>query len=401
MDHRVKPRDWHGLIRVLILLFFCAPAAAQTYRWGGSIRAYQFARTSTLPGETRRDTELGILRLTSAISLSPRLHVETHGVLSVLSPPFVGAAGIATAAGTPWLPLQDRLLTDPRAEISASFDRLNLQFDLGKARVTAGRQAVTWGVTYFWPAMDLFSPFGPERIDRDYKPGVDAVRVIVPLGAFSEFEVMGGSLGPSPGRDWAAGALVRIHLGRADLGLMGGKFHRDAVGGVFVSADVRGTGVRAEATLTHSGDPEDRARDRRRFWRASGGVDRQLTPDWTLTAELSWNDYGTSRASEYLALIDADRIRRGEVNALGRFYSGAAASWRFHPLWTLSNALLVNANDPSALWIPSLAWSTGNNSELLLGAQVGWGGEIAPAGIPRSEYGSVPTTFFLGFKTYF
>ena len=94
-------------------------------------------------------------------------------------------------------------------------------------RVTLGRQAIGWGVAYFWPTLDLFSPFSPERIDRDYKSGVDAVRATIALSAYSELQLVGAVLGPSPREDGAAGALLRLGLGPLDLGLMGGKFHGD------------------------------------------------------------------------------------------------------------------------------------------------------------------------------
>jgi len=57
------------------------------------------------------------------------------------------------------------------------------------------------------------APFLPERIDREYKPGV-------------------------------------INLGAADVGGMAGWFHEDIVAGVFVTASVLGTGLRAEVAFT-------------------------------------------------------------------------------------------------------------------------------------------------------
>lgn len=131
------------------------------------------------------------------------------------------------------------------------------------------------------------------------------------------------------------------------------------------------------------------------------GVDRQLLPTVSLTLEFSFNGYGTSEASEYLALAGADRIVRGEINALGRGYAGMSTAWQFHPLGTLSNGLLLNWQDPSALWIPTCSWSTGNNSVFLLGAQVGLGKELLPQGVPRSEYGSTPSTIYAAFQQYF
>ncbi len=373
----------------------------QSSRLGGSVRGYQFVRVESVPDLTRWDTELWLPRMTGNARIAPGVQLEAHGLVSLLSPARVGVARLATSDTLKFLPLQHTLVDSDDAQVVASFDRLNLQFDLSSTRIIAGRQAVTWGVSYFWPALDLFAPFPPQIIDREYKPGVDAVRCTVALGPYSELDVLGASLGPAPSGDWAAGALARFHAGFVDLGLMGGKFHRDTVFGGFFTSNLRGTGVRGELSWTDSGDADDIVRNRPQFWRATIGVDRQLTPTVNLTAEFAWNGYGTSDATEYLDLLHSDRIRRGEVNSLGRLYAGAAVSWRFNPLWTLDNAVLINMNDPSALCVPSLRWSTGNNSEAIFGVQVGLGTSLAPGSFPRSEYGSASNTIFAGFTKYF
>jgi hypothetical protein len=285
--------------------------------------------------------------------------------------------------------------------LAGGLDRLNFQFDLDRARLVVGRQAITWGVSYFWPAVDLFAPFAPQQIDRDYKAGVDAVRLVVPLNNFSELEVVGAVLGSSFQRDGSGATLLRWNFGSADLGVMGGWFHRDTVLGGFVTADVKGTGVRGELTWTHSGDPDDETRDRERFWRGSAGLDRQLTASLNLVTEFSWNGYGTSDASQYLEWLEADRVLRGEVTGLGRVYTGGTLGWMMHPLFSLTNTILVNLKDPSALWIPSLVWSTGNNSEVLLGGQVAIGQEPITEAVLRSEYGSGPSLLFGALRLFF
>ncbi len=351
--------------------------------------------------ETRRDTELWILRLTPESTITPQIKIEAHGLLTLQSPPLSGASRLATSAARSYLSLEDTLIDGSDVSVEGRFDRLNVQFYDDSAKITIGRQAISWGVTNFWPAMDLFSPFAPQQIDRDYKAGVDAIRVVIPLGPYSEIEAIGAVLGSSLTRDGAAGGLARIYLGPVDVGLMGGKFHRDTVAGGFFTADVMGTGLRGEVTWTRSGDPQDRLRNRKTFWRGSLGLDRQLTPDLSVTVESSWNGYGADHASDYIALIDADRIQRGEVNALGQWYAGASAVWQLHPLWRLNHVVLVNMQDPSSLWVPSLQWSTSDNTEAIIGGQLGLGKDLQPTGVLRSEYGAVPSTIFAAFKAYF
>jgi hypothetical protein len=182
---------------------------------------------------------------------------------------------------------------------------------------------------------------------------------------------------------------------------MGGRFHQDNVGGAFFTSNLRGIGFRGEWSWTQSGDPQDRQRGRERFARGTIGVDRQLTPSWRMGLEFSWNGYGMANASRYLTLIAADRILRGEVNALGQVYSGIQTAWQIHPLWAWNNAVLVNWKDPSSLWISTFAWSTGNNSEVLFGAQLGLGKGLQSGLMLGSEYGSIPNNAFVSFKKYF
>ncbi|MCZ6484533.1 MAG: hypothetical protein O6826_02405 [Acidobacteria bacterium] len=404
---------------VLLLLLTLEGAVsrlqAQEFDWGGSFRGYPFLRLEELaleeefPGAAigslgRRDTELLILRLTGDGFFGQHVRLETHPLLQFASPSLLGPSGLATSTTPTFLPLEHVFSDSPDVELIGSFDRLNLKIDLNQVRIVVGRQAVTWGVAYFWPSLDLFAPFAPRRVDRDYKPGIDAIRSTIPLGAFSEVEVIGAVLGPSLSRDGSLGALTRFNLGPLDWGLMGGKFHRDTVAGSFLTADAWGTGLRGEVSWTQSGDPEDRVRDRRTFWRANAGVDRQLTPTLSVTAEFAFNGYGASQASQYLDWSRADRVLRGEINALGRFYAGVSGGWRFHPLGTLTNTLLINWQDPSALWVPSFRWSTSNNSDVLAGAQIGIGKGLQSSGmgpVPQSEYGLVPNTLFAAIRVYF
>ena len=390
---------WPKLLPLLWVL--TAPCLqARDLDWGGSIRSYLFLRERPVPG-ARRDSELAILRLTSNLELTRRVRVESHAILNFLSPPLSTSADLADSPATLYLPMERHLVNRPEGRLLAAFDRLNLELEFDPLDVIVGRQALTWGVSYFWPALDLFAPFAPQRLDRDYKPGIDAVRGVLRLGQFSELEVVAASLGPDPGEDRAAGFQLRLNAGSVDVGIMGGSFHGDDVAGLFVTSDLAGTGLRGEVSWTRSGDATDAERNRETFWRGSIGVDQQLTPYLTLILEGAYNGYGTGTPGEYPLYFDSDRISRGEVNGTGRFYGGVSLALLLHPLCTFSSTALFNGSDGSLLWLPSLTWSTGNDSELLVGSQFGFGAGPGLDGHPGTEYGGVPRTLFVGFKQYF
>ena len=61
-------------------------------------------------------------------------------------------------------------------------DRLSLTFTPSWGLVRIGRQAVTWGNGLVFNPMDLFNPFAPTAVQRDYKIGEDMAYAQVPIG---------------------------------------------------------------------------------------------------------------------------------------------------------------------------------------------------------------------------
>jgi len=395
------------LVYALLLLGIYSISAlelrSQSLDLGGSARGYIFFRLEDLPDfiDLRRDTEFTSFRFTLDSEFNPSIRFEAHGVLDFLSPRGSGAARIAQSRTSTYLPLDSILNESDSHLLTSRFDRLNLQFKINDVRLIVGRQAISWGVAHFWPTVDFFSSFAPERIHRDYKDGVDAARAIVPLGDYSELQIIGAVLGPSFEKDGSAAAQLRFHMGTWDLGMVGGSFHGDTVAGVFITTGVQGTAYRGEVTWTRSGAAGDQLLDRARFWRVSLGLDRQLTPNTGISGEFHFNGFGVGDPSQYIPLAVTDRVRRGEMSSLGRYYTGGAYNWQMHPLVTLAQALLFNWNDPSLLWLPSLNWSTSDNSSLLVGAQWGIGPGFKDEVSLESEYGPVPATLYAGAKWYF
>ncbi len=378
----------------------CVASAGEVWTLGGDARVYQFLQVDD-PDGARRDAELGVFRLKLLGRFSDEVSGEAHAVLSVSSPALPAAVSIASGTTRHLLNLQDTVIDQRDAEVLIELDRLDLKWERREFTLVVGRQAITWGVNFFWPVLDLFAPFPPQRTDREYKPGVDAIRLAVPVGRLSQIEVVAAGQGPSIEDDGSVGALPRLHLGPADVGLMAGRFHRDTVAGGFVTADVGGTGLRGEIAFTDSGDPADAAIDRERFWRATVGLDRQLTPVLSLSAEFSWNGFGSTNPRDYPLLASADRVRRGEMSSLGRYYLGSSLTWQVHPLVSVTGTALVNLGDGSVLLLPHADWSVSDNLAFVLGGAFGIGRGPSADGVPGSEYGSSPQVLYAAIKAYF
>ncbi|MEM6704411.1 MAG: hypothetical protein AAF690_16965 [Acidobacteriota bacterium] len=365
---------------------------------GGDVRYFQFVGLEGSVGEEH--AERGALRLKLDAELGERWRFEGHGLLQGASPPALGGGfSLSQGRATRYFDVDAELDANDDRTIVSDIDRFNVRFDGRHLRLTLGRQAITWGVNYFWPVLDLFAPFSPERIDRDYKPGVDALRLTVPVGQFSEIEVIGALQGRETREDRSLAALGRFHLGNADVGFMIGDFHRDRVLGAFLTGDVRGSLLRAEVSFTSTSDRAREEGDPDDFVRATLGLDRLLTQSLSFVFETTYNGYGTNEPADILGLFGRERVRRGEITSFGRIASGVAVSWQTHPLLGLTGAALVSWSDGSVLLQPSGVWSLTNNGDLLFGGFLGLGDssetEIA------SEYGATQATVWAALRWAF
>src|SRR5262249_51877710 len=75
-----------------------------------------------------------------------------------------------------------RLASSSNTEWRAEVDRAAVRVDSSRVTLTLGRQAVGWGRGVLFGAVDLFAPFSPLEADREWRRGVDALRVDIKLG---------------------------------------------------------------------------------------------------------------------------------------------------------------------------------------------------------------------------
>ena len=405
-----------------------APSAAQVVV-GGDVRFYAFRvlEDTVSDGEGGGRTaaedaglgdaggvELGIFRLKLdsrwQTGSRDRLRLEMHAVAQAVSPPGSGSlTSVATGAAPRFFDLESDSFGGGDVAGVTEIDRLNLRWDRPGFQIVAGRQAVTWGVNHFWPVLDLLAPFAPQRIDRAYKPGVDALRLTIPAGDFSQIEVIAASQGARTPDDLSFASLGRFHseLGEGDsnvdFGYMVGGFRRDFVVGGFFSADICGTGLRGEISWTGPGCGPRSGRAAfgcSGFWRSTVGVDRLLTPRLTLIAEASWNGIGAGGSENPARLVHADRVGRGEAASPGKRHAALSLAWQVHPLLTMSGAVLFDREDSSALFQPGVAWSVSNNVAVGAGLIASTGRGLSD-GVRGSEYGAVPVVAWTSLTAHF
>ena len=316
-------------------------------------------------------------------------------------------------------------LQDDRGEWRSSLeaDRANATMSFGSIDVTAGRQAITFGQTFFWSPLDVFSPFGALQFDRDYKAGVDALRVDTEFGALT-----GLTLVAAAGRtvdatgdvqqngfldaSWTGSAvLARLFTSLAgwDLDFQAGKIFGGWQTGLGATGDLHGVDVRLEATalLEDSSPPlvlNSRMPTPDQVENAASvvlGIGRRFENTLDLHAEYFFNGGGDDND---LATSLA-RVSGGTLLAASRHLIGATAAYDLLPILVGRVSWTVSLEDGSGQIQPGITWSAANNIEVLLGAIISYGDHprtLASDALEfRSEYGAYPSVLYLEPKVYF
>ncbi len=412
---RLLPR----LAALLFLFLACRPQASVraddtvNIQWGGHLRAIG---TATLIDDQSiyRFADTGVyydgqaeLRLKNEIFLDSRWSLETHYEAvaaggdtrsnnSELARQFSGhlPAAYATASvisdDRRFLNLTSILTDEDDAVAYHRLDRLNLTYTPSWGSLRIGRQALTWGNGMIFNPMDLFNPFAPASVLRDYKVGDDMVLGQIGLGRH-EAQVLF-----VPRRDVADGEFsdsqssvaAKFHwsLNALEADILAARHYDDRILAWGATGYLGDAAWRVNAVYTAPAE----AYQRHDFIQVVANMDYA----WQWGGknvygllELFYNGLGAG--GEYTRELEsayiADRLSRGDLFTLGRYYLAGLLQIELHPLVRNHWTFITNLEDPSGLVQPQLLWDAGEDFQVILGAQWHWG-----AG--ATEYGGFDTS---------
>jgi len=280
---------------------------------------------------------------------------------------------------------------DDRTAVIHRLDRLNVGFTTEHSVWRFGRQAISWGNGMIFTPMDVFNPFDPAAVDKEYKPGDDML--------YGQYLLQNGDdlqgvavvrRNPDNGdveTDQCSLALkYHAFVGAVELDLLAARHYGDRLFGLGGNLGLGGAVWRGDLSWTRTGDGDILA------------AVTSLNYSWT------WNDRNISGLVEYyyngfgqpdgryspdqLAQNPAllARLERGELYTLARNYLGASAMLEVSPLLLLSSNAFINLDDPSALLQFVIQYSVAQDLAVT-------GAVNVPVGPPGSEYGGIPTSF--------
>ena len=388
------------------------PATAQSLRDELRLGGYYLnVATGSLEGPYTPAgvTDFQRLRLMAAPDLGPlRFDIAYEQGLELVSDPDLGLTPVlgASSTGIDWLPLQWTIEDWDNGSWRHRFDRFLVSAPLGRsATATVGRQTISWATSLIFTPADPFVPFDPADPFREYRAGVDAVRIQGFSSAFTELDFV---FRPADTRDGTTiTALGRISTASGPWEVSGwaGVLHDEGAVSAAATLMAAGTAFRGEAELRW---PDD-------VLRFTIGADRSFPlagRDLYVILEYQRDGYGATDPDDYLGVLLSDPYGRGELQVIGRNEAALQASWQATPLLTADFLTMWNMNDGSFLLSPAATYSLSNEAYIrggfFFGIGAGEGSTVLPIGgeepaftLPGSEYGIVPSSLYISLTAFF
>jgi hypothetical protein len=349
------------------------------------------------------------VRIMMAPDLGPiRTDIAYEQSLNLFTDPLLGLTTSLGEAqtGIEWLPLQWTIAESDGASWRHRFDRLLVALPLGSsAEVTAGRQTISWANSLIFTPADPFAPFDPADPFREFRAGVDALRVQGFSGPFTELDFVLRPADTDEGTTITALGRITTAAGPWEVSAWAGVLHDEGAASVAATLTSGGYAFRGEAEARW---PDD-------VIRFSIGADRSFPlagRDLYVILEYQRDGYGATSADDYLDVLLSDPYRRGEMQVIGRNETALQASWQASPLVTTDLLTMWNMNDGSFLLSPAASYSLSNEAYVRGGFFFGIGagqgatwlpieGEGPAITLPGSEYGIVPSSLYISLTAFF
>lgn len=327
----------------------------------------------------------GMLRLQTSLGLSSRIRLESAlDVLPTVRDSRLWESSERTlfrvSDPDPYLYPEDTDDLESFAVLT-NLDRASVGLRLSFADLIAGRQAISWGTAHYVSPTDFLAPYPFYQLETQNRVGVDALRVRIPLGLFSEADL--GVVSGYHARPDSNAAYARLHtyVYRSDIDLIAGVRRRDIVLGCNASRAVGGASVWIDGACTFLGSTSKQTGQT--MLRASLGTDYRLASDLYGQVEYHYSSHGSAEFGQ-----------ASNIYLNGKHYLIPGLSWQASPLVTVTPSAFVNLEEPSAYLIIALDYNIAQNAFLGLGSQLSFGRK-------SNDLGACPDVFYVSGSYYF
>lgn len=302
-------------------------------------------------------------------------------------------------------PLDWEIASNAHSAWRHEIDRAVVHLPSSRVDLNVGRQAIGWGRGVLFGAIDLFSPFSPFEVDREWRRGVDAVRVETRLSSRSSSDVV-LAFGERPGES-AYAARLRGYGREVDVEAVGGWRAGDAFGGAATSFVLGPAEVHGEVAVFDTPAVSGSAQfggPRTIVKVVVGGSSRvPVGTGLLLYAEYHYSGFGVPDAEDLApALFDPEfvtRVVRGDTQILTRHAVAVVGSYKWSPTVAASASVVHEPTDGSGVFAPSLTLTFGNRWSVLASGYLTYGAGVTRTGL-QSAYGASPNTAVIQVRFY-
>lgn len=267
-------------------------------------------------------------------------------------------------------------------------DRLNATYSANGLSLCMGRQAMTWGRGMIFNPVDMFNPFSPTSLIRDYKTGDDMVIVNFPASERGDVQMLwvprrNTETGDVSLNESSLASRLQLGLEGVDLDIMALRHRGDSVMALGGVGYVGESALRADIMINLAeSDPE-------RWGFVSGVINMDRSWTWfdrNFYGLLEFYANGAGSRDYMDAIKDPwlfSRIKSGEIHLLGRSYLGGSLQVELHPLLNMSMTGMFNIEDKSCFFQPQLAMDASSSLKINIAADL-------PGGKRDTEFGGIP-----------
>lgn len=287
-----------------------------------------------------------------------------------------------------------------RVLLNQNLDRFYVSYSKNAFNLNVGRAPIAFGSSKIINPTDVLTPISYQTLDKEERVGIDTVRMNYSLGALSLLDI-GYVLGDK--LDFSESAVftrLKTNIWSTDISVILMNFQENLMTGIDFSRSIGNASAWLEsAYVTPKFFNQDEKNNFKNYLRTTVGFDYKLTESIYSYIEYHYNGAGATDSKRYIFLQTQTAYTEGGVYLQGAHYLAPGMTYELSSLWKLTGQFLLNLNDHSIFNNLTLEYNVAQDAFIDLGAYVP-AGKKSPL-IPKSEFGSYPTSIYTSLRFYF
>ncbi len=268
-----------------------------------------------------------------------------------------------------------------------NIDRLNVQWTLGKFELTVGRQRINWGINMVWNPNDIFNTYNYFDFDYVERPGSDAVLMEYYTGDFSSLQLAAKW---DKDKNLTAALMYKLNVWNYDFQFFGGVMEKDVVAGFGWAGQIKNAGFTGEASYFRS---KNNFSDTTGQLVASASINYTFNNGLFLNGSFIFNSKGTTGPASMGSFFLFGNLSPKTLT-LSRFDLFGQISYPLTPLVKVDLSAIINPNDKSLFWGPTVDFSLSNNLSFNIIGQIFTGNS-------KTEFGNFGEMLYIRLKWSF